>query len=248
MIFSWRFLAWRPCSGFGSRCSPQCLGLLPRPHPPTADAAIAAAASVTTRTKLSATKLATKLTPFKITSFMFISVKISLSSLSPYQTCIYQTVLSQVHFSHTYCTCSCQISFHLTTVYRSNLFQIYPCQLHLFHTHLYQADRYQIYLLSTPHHLTSSRQLACNLCSVVFYDLNTSVYWISSISGLSLLSTGGLHIRITSPIIRRCRCKVFDHNLQGADEKLTWAFNNCPERRLADTFRENLDMYTHICL
>lgn len=26
--------------------------------------------------------------------------------------------------------------------------------------------------------------------------------------------------------------EVFDHNLQGADEKLTWAFNNCPEKQL----------------
>ncbi|CAK8997922.1 PCI domain-containing protein 2 homolog (dmPCID2) (CSN12-like protein) [Durusdinium trenchii] len=24
--------------------------------------------------------------------------------------------------------------------------------------------------------------------------------------------------------------EVFEHNLQGADEKLTWAFNNCPEK------------------
>eukprot|EP00435_Cladocopium_sp_Y103_P032012 s1287_g8.t1 len=30
---------------------------------------------------------------------------------------------------------------------------------------------------------------------------------------------------------------VFDHNLQGADEKLTWAFNNCPERALANRRR-----------
>ena len=28
VILSWRFLAWRPCSGFISRCSPQCLGFL----------------------------------------------------------------------------------------------------------------------------------------------------------------------------------------------------------------------------
>ncbi|CAE7203494.1 PCID2, partial [Symbiodinium pilosum] len=30
---------------------------------------------------------------------------------------------------------------------------------------------------------------------------------------------------------------VFDHNLQGADEKLTWAFNNCPEKALANRRR-----------
>ena len=32
------------------------------------------------------------------------------------------------------------------------------------------------------------------------------------------------------------RPQVFDHNLQGADEKLTWAFNNCPEKSLGRSF------------
>ena len=42
------------------------------------------------------------------------------------------------------------------------------------------------------------------------------------------------------------RPQVFEHNLQGADEKLTWAFNNCPEKSLGPN--ETMTVETETCI